>query len=96
MAAAHPPSLLCHWDGSSCLGLLISALTSLPCNIIHSLCSSCSVCVGHCSRASLLEETSVADQNISGSTFCVMHVVAILENRTQISCLHNLHCLTFT
>lgn len=45
MAAAHPPSLLGHWDGSSCLGLLISALTSLPHGIIHSLCPSCSVCV---------------------------------------------------
>lgn len=64
MAAAHPPSLLCHWDGSSCLELLISVLTSLPCGIIHSFCPSCSICVRHCSCASLLEETSAADQHV--------------------------------
>nr|KAF6429369.1 FKBP prolyl isomerase 1B [Molossus molossus] len=32
----------------------------------------------------------------TGCAFCVMHVVAIPDHRTQISCLHNRHCLTFT
>lgn len=86
MAAAHPPSLLCHWDGSSCLGLLISVQTSLPHGIIHYLCPSCSICVCHCSHPSLLEETLVADPNISGCGFCVMHVVAIPDHRTQFVC----------
>lgn len=36
MAAAHPSSLLCHWDGSSYMGLLISVLISLPRDTIHS------------------------------------------------------------
>lgn len=53
------------------------------------------LCV-HRSRASLLEETSVADGDLPGCAFCVMHVVAIPDHRTQISRLHNLHCLTVT
>lgn len=32
----------------------------------------------------------------SGCAFYVMHVVTISDHRPQISCLHNLHCLTFT
>ena len=40
MAAAPPPGLLCHWDGSSRSGLLISALPSPPHDTIHSLPSS--------------------------------------------------------
>lgn len=38
----------------------------------------------NCSHTSLLEETLVTDADISGCAFCVMHVVAIPDHRTQI------------
>lgn len=41
------PSLLCHWDGFSYVGLLIHVLTSLPLDVIHSSHPTCTVCVRH-------------------------------------------------
>lgn len=39
----------------------------------------------NCPHTSLLEKTLVTDLNISDCAFCVMHVVAIPDHRTQIS-----------
>lgn len=94
MAAAHPPSRLYHWDGSSCVGLLISVLTHCPA-AFHSLLKLLHVfVVVHarlCLRKLLLQVKTFQVVQI-----CVMHVVAIPDHKTQISCLHNLYCLTFT
>lgn len=88
MAAALPPRMLRHWDGSSCLGLLISMFSLLTALSILSaqVAGSVFLC-RRCSCTFLLKATSVAGlEHCWLCIFWVMHVASLPYPSTWTTC----------